>query len=78
MGIGDYILIGAVAAALGAAIGHTIKKRRRGDYGCGGCMGDCSACMHASCLGERKGDRGAQNAASTDVGGSQAGDTKNK
>lgn len=76
MGIGDYILIGAVAAALVAAIGHTIKKRRRGDYGCGGCMGDCSACMHASCQGERPGNGKAQSVAGADVGGSLADDTK--
>ncbi len=56
MGIADYIIVCAVAAALGAAIAHTIKKRRRGDFGCGGCMGDCSSCIHTSCIvGERNG-----------------------
>lgn len=54
MGIADYIIIAAVAAALGAAITHIVKKQRRGDCGCGGCMGDCSSCMHASRLGDQQ------------------------
>ena len=33
VGVADYIIIAAVAAALGAAITHTVKKQRRGDYG---------------------------------------------
>lgn len=54
VGVADYIIIAAVAAALGAAITHTVKKRWRGDCGCGGCMGDCSSCMHASHLDDKQ------------------------
>lgn len=53
MGIGDYILLVLIGAALGLAVAHMIKKKKSG----GGCCGNCSACSCCNCLGAAHDER---------------------
>lgn len=45
MSIIDYLLIASVAAAVGLAVLHIIKQRRKS-----GCSGCCTACNMLKCI----------------------------
>ena len=46
--MGDVIVLGIIAIAVGAVIGSMI--RNRGKNGCSGCSGGCKGCSGGGCI----------------------------